>query len=201
MIMQLKESIGSEFITDREIQIAKTAVERLRKIDNLELLLPTVSKRLPIFSFMIRVPKSTLYLHYNFVSAVLNDIFGIQTRGGCVCAGPYAQELLGMRAVSGLPERFENILIEDARLDRIHLRRAHESSQYEILRPGFVRFSLPYFFDDEQIENVIKAIEWVAVNGWKLLPHYVFDCETGEWKHSKNLRFLKMIGCKVTSLN
>ena len=146
--MQLKESIGAEFIMEREMQIAKSTMKRLRGIDNLELLLPTISNRLPIFSFMIRVPQSDLYLHYNFVSAILNDIFGIQTRGGCVCAGPYAQQLLGMRAVSGLPERFENILIEDARLDRTHLRRTRESSQFEILRPGFVRFSLPYFFDN-----------------------------------------------------
>jgi selenocysteine lyase/cysteine desulfurase len=156
MIMQLKESIGSDFITERELSVAKFAVSKLNAMENIELLLPSISKRLPIFSFMVRVPKSDLYLHYNFVSAILNDIFGIQTRGGCVCAGPYAQELLGMRGVSGLPERFEKILVEDSRLDRIHLRRAHESSQYEILRPGFCRFSLPYFFDDEQVEQVLR---------------------------------------------
>ena len=189
MIMQLKESIGAEFIMERELEVAKMAVARLNAMENVELLLPSVSRRLPIFSFMIRVPESALYLHYNFVSAILNDIFGIQTRGGCVCAGPYAQELLGMRAVPGLPERFEAILLEDQRLDRIHLRRAHESSQYEILRPGFVRLSLPYFFDSEQNENVLRAVEWVAKHGWKMLPHYVFDCETGEWKHAKNLSY------------
>ena len=86
-------------------------------------------------------------------------------------------------------ERFEAILMEDSRLDRIHLRRQHESSQYEILRPGFVRFSLPYFFDDDTVEKVLKAISWTAENGWKMLPHYVFDCETGEWKHSKHLSY------------
>ena len=91
MIMQLKESIGTDFILEREKKIAKTAIDRLRKIPNLELLLPTDANRLPIFSFMIRVPESELYLHYNFISALLNDVFGIQTRGGCVCAGPYAQ--------------------------------------------------------------------------------------------------------------
>ena len=48
-------------------------------------------KRLPIFSFLIRHPRSGLFLHYNFVSMLLNDLFGIQSRGGCACAGPYAQ--------------------------------------------------------------------------------------------------------------
>jgi len=50
-------------------------------------------RHLPIFSFMVR--RGRYYLHYNFVSAVLNDLFGIQARGGCACAGPYAQHLLG----------------------------------------------------------------------------------------------------------
>ncbi|EER03251.1 hypothetical protein Pmar_PMAR015139, partial [Perkinsus marinus ATCC 50983] len=38
------------------------------------------------------------YLHYNFVAAVLNDLFGIQARGGCACAGPYAETILGLSA-------------------------------------------------------------------------------------------------------
>jgi len=62
--------------------------------------------RLPIVSFLIKAPTGAqpgaaafpkgLFLHYNFVSAVLNDVYGIQARGGCACAGPYAQRLLGM---------------------------------------------------------------------------------------------------------
>ena len=81
---------------------------------------------------------TSIYLHHNYIASVLNDVFGIQVRGGCVCAGPYAQSLLGMD--EKLTDRFEQILVEDQRLDRVHLRRQHESSQYEILRPGFVRF-------------------------------------------------------------
>ncbi|EER01172.1 hypothetical protein Pmar_PMAR024247, partial [Perkinsus marinus ATCC 50983] len=45
------------------------------------------------------------YLHYNFVGCVLNDVFGIQARGGCACAGPYGEALLGLGGVNG--ERFE----------------------------------------------------------------------------------------------
>jgi selenocysteine lyase/cysteine desulfurase len=46
--------------------------------------------RVPILSFLIKF-KNT-YLHYNFVSVLLNDLFGIQCRGGCMCAGPYGFE-------------------------------------------------------------------------------------------------------------
>ncbi|EER07279.1 hypothetical protein Pmar_PMAR020440 [Perkinsus marinus ATCC 50983] len=45
------------------------------------------------------------YLHYNFVAAVLNDLFGIQARGGCACAGPYAETILGLSA--GNATKFE----------------------------------------------------------------------------------------------
>ena len=60
---------------------------------NLFLLGSTAVSRLPIFSFVIRHPVSGLFLHHNYVCALLNDMFGIQARGGCACAGPYAQVL------------------------------------------------------------------------------------------------------------
>ena len=40
------------------------------------------AERLSIVSFVVRSP-SGRYLHHNFVVAVLNDLFGIQSRGGC----------------------------------------------------------------------------------------------------------------------
>ena len=149
-------------IFKREEEIAAKALSVLNSIPNIEVLAGEISARLPIFSFMVRVPESELYLHYNYVSALLNDLFGIQVRGGCVCAGPYGMELIGMRTDSKeqnptIVQRFEKILLEDSRLDRIHLRRARESSEFEILRPGFVRFSLPYFFDDDLVEDVLQV--------------------------------------------
>ena len=76
-----------------------------------------------------------LYLHHNFVCALLNDLYGVQARGGCACAGPYAQRLLGMD--QALARAFEAALVEDERLDREHLRRGHaEYSSLEGIRPG-----------------------------------------------------------------
>ena len=75
----------------RELEISKNVIEKLKNTENLELLLPNVTNRLPIFSFLIKVPNTKIYLHHNFISSILNDVFGIQVRGGCVCAGPYAQ--------------------------------------------------------------------------------------------------------------
>lgn len=67
-------------------------------------------KRIPVFSFMVRHPRGT-FLHHNFVCAVLNDVFGIQARGGCPCSGSYAQDLLGID--QNLADQYENIILED----------------------------------------------------------------------------------------
>ena len=59
----------------------------------------------------------------------------------------------------------------------------------EWIRNSTSELSCPYFFTDEQVDQVCRAIEWSAENAWKLLPNYVFDCDTGEWKHRQNLTY------------
>lgn len=76
-------------ILEREQFLMKKAVEKLSNVSNFRLLGQPTSENLPILSFMIA--HEDLYLHHNFVCALLNDLFGIQARGGCACAGPYAQ--------------------------------------------------------------------------------------------------------------
>lgn len=105
--------------------------------------------RLPILSFLVRHPTTNLFLHHNFVCAVLNDVYGIQARGGCACAGPYAQDLMGLSEMDA--QRYERRLAEDPRLDRAHLRRRHENSDLEVLRPGFTRLNLPFTASDQQV--------------------------------------------------
>ena len=70
-------------------------------VQDLVILGSSTAPRLAIFSFMIRHAQSKLFLHYNYVAALLNDLFGIQTRGGCACAGPYAQVMVDGRGVCG----------------------------------------------------------------------------------------------------
>ena len=125
--MQLKESYG-DMIMKREEELLQRAKSRLQNVPNLVLL---EFGDLPILSFLIK--KESKFLHYNFVSTLLNDLYGIQSRGGCACAGPYAQKLLGID--QEMAEKFEDVLVEDERLDRKHLRRGHaEYSSFEILR-------------------------------------------------------------------
>ncbi|KAL1110423.1 hypothetical protein AAG570_007954 [Ranatra chinensis] len=188
LVFQLKQSITPAVIMAREEEIIKMVLSHIRTIPEIMLLGSTSQsvKRLAIFSFMVRHPRGT-FLHHNFLCAVLNDMFGIQARGGCACAGPYAQDLMGID--EELAKRFENVLLEDSRLDRHHLRRHEEHSNYEMLRPGFTRISLPYFMPDTEVAFVLEALKMVATEGWKLLPQYILNPETGEWRHHTNLVF------------
>ncbi|CAL1261750.1 unnamed protein product [Larinioides sclopetarius] len=194
MVFQLKEAIGHTIITEREQQICSLVSNTWKNIPQLHILGSTSVPRLPIFSFVIQHPESGLYLHHNFVCALLNDLFGIQTRSGCACAGPYALDLLGIDEPLAL--RFDELLAENKSLDRTHLRRKGEYSESEVLRPGFIRLTLPFFMPDGDINFILEAVALVAKHGWKLLPQYIFNPETGEWKHRKHQVFLsrKWIG-------
>ena len=130
LVLKLKQSVGAEFIMSREEQLRQRFMDRFQHNENMVILGSGAGAKLLIliFSFLIKHPQSGLFLHYNFVVALLNDLFGIQTRGGCACAGPFMQQLLGLSR--DLVRRYEAVLVEDSRLDRVALRRGHsEHSQ------------------------------------------------------------------------
>lgn len=71
--------------------VQRKALAVWQKNPNIKILGNKEAHRLPIFSMLIRHDDSGKFLHHNFVSVLLNDLYGIQARGGCACAGPYAQ--------------------------------------------------------------------------------------------------------------
>ena len=188
LVFKLKQTVGAEFIMKREETMRQAFMDKFADNDNIVILGANNSAQLPIFSFLVRHPQSGLFLHHNFVVALLNDLFGLQTRGGCACAGPYVQSLLGMS--TELVRRYEAVLVEDERLDRVGLRRGHsEHSQWEVVRPGVTRLNLPWWSSDQEMAFILSAVEMVVNQGWKLLPVYRFNNETGEWRHHTNSVF------------
>jgi selenocysteine lyase/cysteine desulfurase len=165
LVFQLKEAVGAEDIFAHEKDMARHAIEILGKNPNINILGNNQTDRLPIISFLVR--HGERYLHHDFVVAVLNDYFGIQTRGGCSCAGPYGHRLLGIDAATS--EEF-NVQIMGG---------------CEIIKPGWTRFGLNYFNSDGEISFILGAIDWVASNGHKLLPAYACDGPTGRWWHKQ----------------
>lgn len=169
-------------VIDYEYNTYKIVVSRLRRTaPNLIMLgADNDEKRgpnhLPIFSFLIKAGRR--FLHYNFVCALLNDLFGIQSRGGCQCSGPYSQRLLGLTKQENSSEvpNDINCAIEYALV--------HYKERAELLRPGYSRLSLPFKgITSAEVEYVLKAIEWIAKNGWMMMCQYRCNHRTGEWRH------------------
>jgi hypothetical protein len=94
-VFGLKQAVGTDVIHAHEEHYLRRAVEAWQANPNLQILGNVDAERLSILSFVVRRPRGR-YLHHNFVVAVLNDLFGIQSRGGCSCAGPYGHRLLGI---------------------------------------------------------------------------------------------------------
>lgn len=101
LVFHIKEFVGYHFIEQREDELVKKCLRRFRDQKNLVLLGSPTAPRLAIFSFLIYVPAFKKYLHHNFICVLLNDLFGIQVRSGCSCAGPYVivsqEKLIGAR--------------------------------------------------------------------------------------------------------
>lgn len=131
------------------------------------------NKSLPIFSFLIRFGRR--FLHYNYVCAVLNDVFGIQSRGGCQCSGPYSQRLLGLTLMTG------DVEVPNGANESIEKALLQYKERAELLRPGYTRLSLPFKgMHQEEIDYVLRALVWVAKNGWALMCQYRCNHRTGE---------------------
>lgn len=126
-----------------------------------------------------------MYLHHNFVVALLNDLFGIQTRGSCGCAGPYSQSLLGIDL--NLAYNYKDLLLA-YRQDSNHFRKQERESECEIFKPGFVRVSLSFYCSKKDVEYVIEAVEFVAKNGYMCLPLYKYSITTGAFS-AKHVSF------------
>ncbi|KNE67108.1 hypothetical protein AMAG_12183 [Allomyces macrogynus ATCC 38327] len=99
LVFRVKQLVGVAEMERREHALAKRALEQLTAHPRVRVLGETKGDRVPVFCIQIVAPgedesRPNKFLHYNFVSAVLNDFFGIQTRGGCMCAGPFGISLL-----------------------------------------------------------------------------------------------------------
>ena len=84
---------------------------------------------------------------------------------GCSCAGPYGHRLLGIDAATSTQ-------LECA-----------SGAGAEGIKPGWVRVNFNYFLSETQFQFLLDAIHLIANDGWRLLPHYRFNPDTGEWRH------------------
>ena len=164
LVFQLKNAVGVDVIRAHEHDFVRRAIAVWSQHEDIQVLGNLGAERLSIVSFVIRRPGGR-YLHHNLVVAILNDLFGIQSRGGCSCAGPYGHRLLGID------------------IERSHEFEREISHGCEGIKPGWVRVNFNYFISEAVFEYLVRAVVLVADHGWKLMPQYRFDTATGRWQH------------------
>jgi selenocysteine lyase/cysteine desulfurase len=163
LVFALKEAVGVDAIRRREVDFIERAIATWLAVPEIGILGNPGLPRLSIVSFTIR--HAGRYLHHNFVVAILNDLFGIQSRGGCSCAGPYGHRLLGID------------------IETSHAFEREISRGCEGIKPGWVRVNFNYFISELVFDYIVGAVEMVARDGWRLLPWYRFEPATGMWRH------------------
>ncbi len=126
-------------------------------------------RKLPIIPFNIK--HKDRILHPKFVTRLINDLFGIQTRAGCSCAGPYGHYLMKIE------QQVSNFY-----------RCAITNAGYSGIKPGWVRLNLHYVLNEAEVDYLIAAVKFVIEYGSRFLPLYTFDLKNGEWTHQNSLR-------------
>ncbi|NLG81363.1 MAG: aminotransferase class V-fold PLP-dependent enzyme [Bacilli bacterium] len=164
LAFEFKDHFGINNILTIEDKYLNKALASLSEEPNIIIYGPKDhKKRISIISFNIKHQEKLL--HHKFVSRLLNDLFGIQSRAGCACAGPYAHRLLKIdQETSNLIESRVNVI--------------------GALRPGFVRISFHYLMSDEDVNYIIEAIKFIARYGYLLLSQYKINLHTGVWRHN-----------------
>ncbi len=140
----VKRAIGRDLMDERHAALRQKAVSVWATTPNLHLLGNMSADRcLPVFSFRVRDPNGG-YIHQQLVTRMLSDVFGIQARGGCACAGPYAHRLLGLDRQAS-----------EALMNRI-------MAGDEIEKPGWTRLNLSVLMSDDKVDRIIKAVATLA---------------------------------------
>jgi selenocysteine lyase/cysteine desulfurase len=157
MCVRLKEEMGVGNILKREEEMLQIIFDRFSKMKKVEMLEGDIKKRLGVISFIVNGA------HYNLIVKILNDRFGIQTRGGCSCAGTYGHMLLHV----------------DERRSYEILNSIHSGDLF--CKPGWVRLSVHPTMTDAEIDFIMDAIELTASHFQEWMKDYTYDPESNEY--------------------
>ncbi|WP_424984843.1 aminotransferase class V-fold PLP-dependent enzyme [Microbulbifer sp. S227A] len=160
----VKDAVGDKTIAEREARFNQMALAAWADNPHLTLLGTDKPHRLPIFSFMVRDADGEP-VHQQLFTRMLSDIYGIQARGGCACAGPYAHRLLG---------------IEEPESRALH---ADLMAGKELRKPGWVRLNFSYLMDDSTVRYIIDSVSELSRTTERYAQHYRVDPATARFRH------------------
>lgn len=164
LAIKLKEDMKTQNILKREEGFLSKVFVELKKIKNLHILQDNVAERLAVISFYIDD------LHFNLGVKILNDYYGIQTRGGCSCAGTYGHYLLHL-------SKKESLNIAD-KIDNGNL----------CDKPGWMRMSLHPTMTDSEVSYILNSIKELAENYKDFQNQYIYQNSTNEFVHKKEIK-------------
>ena len=157
--IQLKEKMGVKNIKKREEEINKVLFETLENLPDVKILAPRHKERLSIFSFYFEK------YHFNLVVKLLNDRFGIQTRGGCSCAGTYGHFLLN---------------VDQETSNRIKDEILHGCNTQ---KPGWVRLSVHPTITTEELNFICSSLNELSANIEEWSKDYQYDAIKNDYSH------------------
>lgn len=139
LVFIVKDVIGVEWIASRNEHFRAKAMSAWGAEKRIDILGNTTCTRLPIFSFRLKSPEGG-YAHHQLVTQMLSDRYGIQARGGCACAGPYAHRILGIDATTS--DRLRQAILAGDETDK----------------PGFVRLNFSYLCTETEADTIISSV-------------------------------------------
>lgn len=157
--IQLKEKMGVKNIKNREEEINTILFKTLESLPGVKILAPKHKERLSIFSFYFE------NYHFNLVVKLLNDRFGIQTRGGCSCAGTYGHFLLNV------DQETSNII-----KDQI-------SQGCNTQKPGWVRLSVHPTITSKELKFICTSLKQLSKNIEEWSKDYHYEAIKNDFRH------------------
>ena len=144
LTISIRQKIPHDFIIKKDEHYIKLFLKELEDIPNIYILHNNFLRNrihIPVFAFMISYDQK--FLHPNYICALLNDFFGIQSRPGCSCAPNYGRFLLGF----------------DKDKTSISILQGAINEGIEIFKPGYLRLNLPYFYPEYVIKYIINKMK------------------------------------------
>lgn len=162
LAIEVKNSMGIARMKEREDELLLKTFAGLRAIDGVHILADNVTNRLGVVSFYLE------HVHYNLVVRLLSDMYGIQVRGGCACAGTYGHFLL-------------EVSHEKSRSITQKINRGDLSE-----KPGWVRLSLHPTMTDEELDLFLYAVKEISANARSFEKDYIYTPRANEFTHKND---------------
>ncbi len=153
LVMLIKEALNQDWLLTRQTALRKKVLKKWKKNKNLEIFRSNISNGLPIISFRVKHENGG-YIHHQLFTRLLSDVDGVQARGGCACAGPYAHKLLGLRQKQSF--EIENLI----------------KNGQEIEKPGWIRLNFSALMTDSKVDRLINAVDRLASMAFKYINFY-----------------------------